>query len=365
MYTILALFVVFALFMPLVALKLSKKYAWAGFLGPAVLSYAFGILLATVFKAPEMLKSIAEGLIPLAIPMLLFPCDVRGWLARSPRGIASFLMACAAVFLSAIIAGLLFNDVPNVAMLAAMFTGTYTGGTPNLMAIGVALEAPTELFLIANASDVAVGGTYLIFVLAIGRWTFSKFLPVREDEDFQFPLFESSAWSVKDGALAFALSILVSAVSLGAVMVVLKELHVAWIFMVLTSLSLGLSLIPKVQSLKTGELVGDYLILVFCTMIGSMTGLDVLLAALGPVMLLTATILGLAVSMHLVLAKLFKIDVDTFLISSAAALYGPAFVPIIATRVRSHDAILTGMTSALVGYALGNYLGMLVFEVLS
>jgi uncharacterized membrane protein len=120
-----------------------------------------------------------------------------------------------------------------------------------------------------------------------------------------------------------------------------------------------------VQSLKTGELVGDYLILVFCTMIGSMTGLDVLLAALGPVMLLTATILGLAVSMHLVLAKLFKIDVDTFLISSAAALFGPAFVPIIATRVRSHDAILTGMTSALVGYALGNYLGMLVFEVLS
>jgi uncharacterized membrane protein len=69
--------------------------------------------------------------------------------------------------------------------------------------------------------------------------------------------------------------------------------------------------------------------------------------------------------LHFFLASLFKIDTDTILITSTAGIFGPPFVGPIAKALKNEEIIVSGITTGLVGYALGNYLGYFVFWVLT
>jgi uncharacterized membrane protein len=59
-----------------------------------------------------------------------------------------------------------------------------------------------------------------------------------------------------------------------------------------------------------------------------------------------------------VLAAIFRIDTDTVLITSTAAVFGPAFVPTVAAALKNRAIIVSGLTTGVVGYAIGNYAGI-------
>jgi uncharacterized membrane protein len=71
-----------------------------------------------------------------------------------------------------------------------------------------------------------------------------------------------------------------------------------------------------------------------------------------------------SIGLHLILSKLFGIDRDTFLISSTAAIYGPPFVTQIATVIKNKYLMMPGILAGLLGYALGNYIGLAVYYLL-
>jgi len=60
----------------------------------------------------------------------------------------------------------------------------------------------------------------------------------------------------------------------------------------------------------------------------------------------------------LLLAALFRIDRDTFLFTSVAALYGPPFIGQMASITNNRQLIFSGIAMGLLGYAIGNYLGI-------
>lgn len=352
---------------PFLALWWVRKSALVALVGPAVICYIAGISLGSMFSAPPLVKDIAEGLIPLAVPLLLFGCDVRGWLRGSRKPLISFALAGFSVVVAALVTGMIFSELPHAATYVSMLTGTYTGGTPNLMSLGVALQAPHEVFLTINAADNVTGGIFLLFILGGGRALLTRVL-----DDVSSPAPEAletvevvDQWSWKEAGQALALSGLIAAVSVGVVMLLFQKLEPAWIFVLLTTASLGASLSPTVRRWDSGRQVGDYLILVFCVLIGMMTTFELIMAAVGPVLLLTTCLLLTAVTLHLVLCKVFRIDVDAAIIGICASLFGPAFIPVISTRVRAHDPLISGMTSSLVGYGIGNYLGLFVHALMS
>ena len=53
-----------------------------------------------------------------------------------------------------------------------------------------------------------------------------------------------------------------------------------------------------------------------------------------------------------------RIDRDTVLITSTASIFGPAFVGQIAQVLGNRHIVFGGMATGLVGYAIGNYLGI-------
>jgi uncharacterized membrane protein len=68
----------------------------------------------------------------------------------------------------------------------------------------------------------------------------------------------------------------------------------------------------------------------------------------------------LSVVLHVLLGKLFKIDRDTVVITSVAGIFGPVFIGPIASILNNKKVIVSGLTTGLIGYALGNYLGMML-----
>ena len=63
-------------------------------------------------------------------------------------------------------------------------------------------------------------------------------------------------------------------------------------------------------------------------------------------------------------AKLFKVDGDTAVITSNTLINSPIFVPMIAASMKNKDIIVVGVTIGLVGYAVGNYLGYLMYSLM-
>ncbi|HAX40892.1 MAG TPA: hypothetical protein DCY10_08470, partial [Clostridiales bacterium] len=65
-----------------------------------------------------------------------------------------------------------------------------------------------------------------------------------------------------------------------------------------------------------------------------------------------------AILLHLLFCKVFKIDSDTALITSTAGIYGPAFIVPVADAMKNREVVLPGLICGIIGYALGNYLGI-------
>jgi uncharacterized membrane protein len=73
-----------------------------------------------------------------------------------------------------------------------------------------------------------------------------------------------------------------------------------------------------------------------------------------------AFVIVFSLLLHSLLARLFKIDADTVIITSTALICSPPFVPLIAGSLNNRRIIVSGLTVGLIGYAIGNYLGMFV-----
>ena len=78
-----------------------------------------------------------------------------------------------------------------------------------------------------------------------------------------------------------------------------------------------------------------------------------------------ATVIFLSLSLHVLLCRLTGIDRDTTVITSTAALFGPAFIGPVSVRLGNRSVFVSGLMSGLVGYAVGNYLGIFIAWQLS
>ena len=98
--------------------------------------------------------------------------------------------------------------------------------------------------------------------------------------------------------------------------------------------------------------------LVFCVAIGMLADFSKLVEEGGMILVFTACVMFSAILLHYFLAALLRIDRDTVMITSTAAIMGPVFVGQIASVIQNKQLVFSGMASGLMGYAIGNYLGI-------
>jgi uncharacterized membrane protein len=366
----------FFLLFPAVILLAVKKSRRLKLLSPILLSYLAGIILANlgfISLDKTLAMTIAEFSVPLAIPLVLFSTDFVRWLRLARSTIISFCLVIVSGMASSLLAARIFaSRVEEFWQVAGMLTGVYTGGTPNLMAIGLALGVSEETFILVNTSDVIMGGLYLIFLMMAAQRLLRKFLPAfirAEDGNTGItaeaaPILEQGAVGVAAVVKSLALAVLIVGASVGLSLVIYGDLVAPLVILTVTTLGLAASFHERIRNAPATYESGHYLLLVFSLAIGTTVNFKEMVSASPQLFLYTATVMTGAVILHFLLAALFRIDVDTVIITSTAGIYGPAFIAPIAGVLKNREVVVSGLTTALVGYALGNYLGLAVAYLL-
>lgn len=360
-----AIAIILYLLLPLLAIQLARRYRVIDWMSPVLLAYAFGILwgnLPFVQVDSGLAGAFTEVSVPLAIPLLLFGTDFVRWVRNAGKAAVSYGLAIVSVLITALIAGLIFAPASDESWKAAgMLVGVYTGGTPNLLSIGLAVGISDASYILLNAADVVLSGIYLLVLLTIAKPVLSRFMPAYQGAtkfEGEIEEIKEIGTSWKGMLIAFLLSALIVAASAGIALLLTGELAIAIVILSITTLAILASFVPRVRALEGSETLGNYFILLFAVAIGTLTNFSALIGSGSTLFLFTALTLYGAILLHYTLCTIFRIDVDTAIITSTAAVFGPAFIPPIAEALDNKDMLLTGLTTGLVGYAVGNYLGL-------
>ena len=361
---------------PAAIMELSKRNKMAGLIGPVILCYALGLVVGNLPNTPVVAKvsqDVGEGAIPIAICLMLLSTKFVSWLRYAKKAVFSFSLAVIAVVIGSFTVTYFFHqrfgDQLQFWKMSGMLIGVYTGGTPNLSAIGTALDAGNETFVMLNACDLVFSSIYLLLLLTVAQRMALKFLPSfvplptnDRDETFHYQRYQrslSKATVLRFMFLSFLLAVGILAISVGFSMLVADgKITAPNVILGVTTLSIGASFFKRIRYMpKTYEL-GEYFLLVFCLGIGSMSNVSDLLQSSWLTFYYVGCVLFSSVGLHFLLAWIFKVDADTTLITSVAGIFGPAFIGPVASVLKNKDIVVSGLTTGLVGYAIANYLGI-------
>ena len=111
--------------------------------------------------------------------------------------------------------------------------------------------------------------------------------------------------------------------------------------------------------------IGMYFIYIFCIVVASMADLGELNLIGGMDLLgyLLIAVFG-SLMLQVIFAKIFRIDSDMMVIASVTFINSPPFVPMMAAAMKNKDVLIPGLTIGVIGYAVGNYLGFLMSQLL-
>jgi uncharacterized membrane protein len=362
---------------PAVAVYGANRNKVLEWMSPVVLCYLFGILLGNVpgwTPDSDLANTFTEVTVLLAIPLLLFSTDFPKWLEQAPRAVLSFGLAAVSVMVVSVVVTVVSNQPdPDTWKMAGMTVGVYTGGTPNMSAVGLALDVSDEKFVLINGADVLLSAVYLLFLMTVAQRVLGKFLPAyrrtgiaEESHGSGMEADPLVAIRTRPRAVAGAigLALLVAGFTVGVVSIFDSSLPIAPVILAITTLGIGLSFVPRIRSLPGAYETGQYLLLIFAVAIGTLANIKEMAEAFSTVLVFVAVVLSASILLHYLLATLFRIDVDTVLITSTAAVFGPAFVGPIAAVLKNREIVVSGLTTGVVGYAVGNYAGLAIAYLL-
>ncbi len=373
---------------PALILYGAYKIKFLGKIGGVILSYALGLILGNSGLIPDSVlpiqKSIVTISIPLALPMLLYSIDIKKFKSLAGRTIVSMLLAMVALFIVIVTGYLMFkNHIPDDWKIAGLLVGVYTGGTPNLASIKEVLQVDTETYILVHTADTIMGIIFLMFVLPLGQRALGLILPKfsdtkrkhsAEEEQLLIEKFDDSPKAYADilkkenifqVAKAFGLTLIIASVSLGiATLVASDGGFEAVAILSITTLAILASLNKKVRNLKKSFQAGMYLILIFSFTVASMAKFERFAQSSPYIFYYVAWAVTMTFILHVLLSAIFRIDTDTTLITSTALIMSPPFVPVVASALKNKYIILSGLTVGIIGYGVGNYLGVLVAYLL-
>ena len=358
----------------MIILWLCQIYPFVNKVGSVILAYLFGILLGNSGILPEGAATIQDILsgatVAIALPLLLFSLDVRSWIHSAGKAVLSMLGATIlVVFVAGVGTWLVQNNIENAWQFGGMAIGLYTGGTPNLAAIKTALDVDSTQYIMMHTYDAVNGIIYLVFVMSIGQRVFNRFLPkykksrliqteLDSNEDINSYIGILAPNIVKGLLVALVISGVILGLSVGISEMLPKEYATALVMLLITSLGIGSSFVDKIRSIPKTFQFGMYFILAFSLIVGSMANLEQLVNINWSMMFFVNFIVFGTMLLHAVFCRFLNIDTDTFLITSVSAVCSPPFVPVVAKALNNKEIILSGLTTGIIGYAIGNYLGV-------
>jgi uncharacterized membrane protein len=317
---------------------------------------------------------VMSAAIPIALPLLLFSLDIKRWISFAKEAMLSLILGVSSLIIVLIAGFFIFKDhITDSWKIAGMLSGVYTGGTPNLAAVGTALDVSPNTFVLVNTYDMVLGSVCLLFLLTGAQKLFNFILPhfneshekfklkkvVKENEGIDNYLGMLTRKGTLQLGKALGLSILILGVSFGISLFVPKTIQTVTIILSITSLGLILGTVNSISRIEKTFQLGMYFIIVFSLVVASMADLRSMFQIdfLHLFLYVAFAVFG-SMIVHVFLSWIFKVDSDTTIITISALTFSPPFIPVVAAALKNKEIIITGITSGILGYAFGNYLGV-------
>ncbi len=375
-----ALIVIIYFLSPFIIQWLCYKYVFFEKIGAVLLAYITGIILVSsgivrgnsIENVQEIIMSVC---IPLAIPLLLYSSDLKKVILLASKTLLSLVAAIISIVIVVIIGYFLFdtND-SDFHKVSGLLCGVYTGGTPNLAALKMALDVDPETYISVHTYDMFFSTIHLFVLMMFGKKLFELILPKFKKSDISEDTQKIEVKELFDGilkkenrlSLLTALGITVVIVLTGGLVMYLvaERSKMAVFILSITTLAIILSFNKKVNSIPKTFNLGMYFILVFSVVVASKLELSQLIQIDTHIFYYVGFAVFGSTILHVLLSKIFKVDADTVLVTSVSLICSPPFVPVIAGSIKNKEVIIPGITVGVIGYAIGNYLGYLLSELL-
>ena len=377
------LYLVYLLGVPLAVMLLARKWTWIDKVSPMAVLYVIGLLVANltslISNSTALNETVGNLCILLAIPLMLMSCNLHNWSAAGT--LKAFFSGITAILIVTVAGFFLFRngqDPKHFAQICAVSVGIYTGGIPNMGAIARGVDMDQATYLFITSYDLIVTGLYLVFVILFGRPVFRKLLPPPNYTSATSVTSSTSATSptrISSILIPLAVTLVIAAGAYMASTLFPEDIATPMLILILTTLSVGASFLPFVRRATQPEdpskqsrsfTMGLYFIYVFCFSIAN--ACDVRQMDLGGSLNILAyisfVIFG-SLILQILFARLVKLDSDLTLTTSVTLVNSPPFVPMVAGLLGNKDVIVPGITIGLIGYMVGNYIGLGLFFLLA
>lgn len=378
------LLVLFYLLAPAGVLWATRKFETFRRLGPVLTLYILGVIVANIGIFPSepeahasflaFQESVSEILVPLALPMMLFGCNFKKF--SIGQSLSALIVGVASVAIIVVASYMLFDDKlgTEAPKMAASLVGQYTGGAANLASVKQMVGLSTESFVMLSTCNLIVSFFYLMFLMGggvslarkiVGRQNHVAQEVVVEDENPYRDFAKRD--SIKQLLKVLGASLVVMGVSVVIGTIAGGESGISMVALILTitTLSLLMTTSKQVRSWDKSYDAGMYLIYVFCLVMATMADLSSINWEQSLfVLLFQAMIIFGSLFITILLSRPLRIDADTAVITSNTLVNSPVCVPMIAATMKNRDVVVVGITNGLAGYAIGNYLGFLIYQLL-
>ena len=371
------LFAVLFVLFPAPIIWLNNRFKIVEKIGIVLICYILGIVVGNIGILPESFSGIQTTMqdvsVCLALPLILFSLDIKKWLKTAKKGIICMLLAVASIAIVVFILQLIFGaNNSEASKYAGLAIGVYTGGTPNIASIKTAIGVDESTYTIFNTYDMLVSIGYMLIVTSSARKIFEKVFRLKPFEgekniSVDGEMVSNESESSYKGMLKrdvfgkLCLAFLLSAAIVGVSYVtgtLVKGYETAITMLMITTLSIACSFIKPIRTIKKTSQLGMYIIYIFCFTVATMSDLSKLIHINYTILAYVVFSIFGSMILHAILCKIAKIDADTMVITSVSAICSPPFVPVVATSLKNNAALVSGLATGIIGYAIGNYLGI-------
>jgi uncharacterized membrane protein len=380
-FLIIMIIVLFLLF-PALIIYLCSKIKFLNKLGVVLLCYLCGIIVGNIGILPEAFTGSVQSTMQdisvcIALPLLLFSLNVKKWVKMAKSGLLCMLMAILSIVIVTFVLFLIFGMSDKAAQLSGLATGVYTGGTPNIAAIYKGIGVSTNDYILFNTYDTVLSILYIIFLTSIARTILLKVFrmrPYKSPENKTTNSLDESAFDESINAYSGIFKKDVLPQLIGCFVLAAAILGVAYVvgdffgsyatavtILLITTGGIAFSFIKKIRETKKTFQLGMYIIYVFCFTVASMADVSALINIDWIIFAYVAIAIFGSLTLHAILCKLIKIDTDTMIIVSTSAICSPPFVPVVANGLKNRDVLITGLITGIIGYAIGNYIGIGIY----
>ncbi len=360
---------------PVFFIGLEKKTNWKLFkyFPPIIWIFVAPIIMSSFKLIPTespTYSNFKAFAVPMFIILMLLDVDIRATMKIALRSMGVVVLGSIGVVIGGMVAFFMLKDhlEPEAWRGFGALVGSWIGGTGNMAAVAEAVSTPPTLMGIVVLADTFIFILYFPLLFAAKNWgkAFSKFTKVKEEDSEKV---YQAVNELKQKSTDVKYLDVLTLFGVGFVLIWVIELiagllpvvpgiftQKTWQILILTTSGLILASTPFRKIAGTGAL-SMALVYTYLSMIGAQADIGQIASA--PYFMLAGIICMIVHLIFCVLAaRLFKVDIHLTVIASVAAIGGAASAPVVAAYHRK-ELVPVAILLALIGYALGNYLGLL------